>query len=103
MVDVLSNLFNYSHVATVRSTDSYGMNGISAFSSLWTSQNRTILTSQSFSSGETDFSLVYHEIQRVRARVIVLFCQARDAAASFAVRTRPACQETAGLCSAAMR
>ena len=79
MVDVLSNLFNYSHVATVRSTDSYGMNGISAFSQLWTAQNRTILTSQSFSSGETDFSLVYHEIQRVRARVVVLFCQANDA------------------------
>ena len=79
MVDVLSNLFNYTHIATVRSTDSYGMHGISEFSQRWAALNRTILTSQSFSSGETDFSLVYRELQRVRARVIVLFCQANEA------------------------
>ena len=78
MVDVLSNLFNYSHVAIIKSTDSYGMEGVAAFSQLWTAQNRTILTSQSVSSAETDFSLVYQELKRVRARVVVLFCQAKE-------------------------
>ena len=78
MVDILSNLFNFSHVATVKSTDSYGMEGLAAFSALWTAQNRTILTSQSISSDDVDFSLVYSELRRVRARVIVLFCQAKE-------------------------
>ena len=38
MVDVV-NLFNYSHVAIIKSTDSYGMEGVAAFSQLWTAKS----------------------------------------------------------------
>ena len=40
-------------------------------------QNRTILTSQSISEGG-DYEVVYRELHRVRARVIVLLCQASE-------------------------
>ena len=77
MVDVLSHRFNYSVVALVSSTDSYGEGLKTAFYQLWTAQNRTILTSQSIAEGG-DYEVVYRELSRVRARVVVLLCQASE-------------------------
>lgn len=77
MVDVLSNRFNYSAVALVSSTDSYGEGLKTAFYQLWTARNRTILTSQSIAEGG-DYAVVYRELLRSRAHVIVLLCQASE-------------------------
>lgn len=81
MVDVLTNLFNYSTVATVSSTDKYGTAGISAFRAAAASANLRVLTSQSITEGApvADFELVYRALSESRARVIVLFCQASEA------------------------
>lgn len=78
-VDLIKNLFQFTHVATVSSTDAYGSAGIAAFHIAAADAGLNILTAQTFAKDANDFSEQYHELKRHHARVIVIFCQASDA------------------------
>eukprot|EP00966_Prymnesium_polylepis_P033111 770046-Prymnesium_polylepis.1 len=56
MVDVLLKLFNYTSVALVHSTDTYGAGGGSAFAQAALSAGLAVHTTQSFPKDASDFS-----------------------------------------------
>ena len=78
MVDVLRTLFNYTGVALVHSTDSYGGGGGSAFAEAAQSAGLAIVSTQRFARDAVDFSTQQRALQQSRARVVVLYCQASD-------------------------
>ena len=55
--------------------------GIAAFNREAAKRGLRIVTSQSISADSGDFTTAYRELAQNRARVVVLFCQSRDAAA----------------------
>ena len=80
MVDLLVGLWNYSAVATVATAgDTYSTAGMEVFFQHAEARNLTILASLSMAE-QGDFSGAYRELRNSRARVIVLFCQRREAA-----------------------
>ena len=81
MVDLLVGWFRFEAVATISSTDSYATAGIAAFNREAAKRGLRIVTSQSISADSGDFTTAYRELAQNRARVVVLFCQSRDAAA----------------------
>ncbi len=72
-------LFNYSRIATVASTDTYGSSGISAFMDRASALGITILASVSIVSGTLEFGEQFEALRRSGARVILLFCGTHDA------------------------
>ena len=80
MVDLLVGLWNYSAVATVATAgDTYSTSGMEVFFQHAEARNLTILASLSIPE-QGDFSGAYRELRNSRARIIVLFCQRREAA-----------------------
>ena len=79
LADLIKNLFGFSKVATVSSTDGYGAAGIAAFHTAADELGLTILTAQTFAKDASDFTEQYRELKSSEARIIVIFCQANDA------------------------
>ena len=82
IVDVLQNLFEYTSVSTIASTDSYGSAGISAFLSAAANANPplAVLTSQNFARDTTDFSEQLRGLRNVSPGARDLKSRARRAA-----------------------
>ncbi|KAL1524858.1 hypothetical protein AB1Y20_019738 [Prymnesium parvum] len=83
IVDILYELFEYTTVSTIASTDSYGSAGMAAFLSAAASHNPPIavLTSQNFANDATDFTEQMSSLKNVDSRVVVIFCQGSDSGA----------------------
>ena len=79
MVDVLQTLWNYSLVALVHSTDSYGSGGANAFARAAVASGLAIRTTQSFPKDSSDFSAQHRALLQAGSRIVVLICQAYDA------------------------
>eukprot|EP00966_Prymnesium_polylepis_P075967 1761194-Prymnesium_polylepis.1 len=79
MVDVLQTLWNYTSVALVHSTDSYGSGGANAFTRTAVASGLAIRTTQSFPKDSSDFSAQHRALLQAGSRVVVLICQAYDA------------------------
>ena len=79
LADLVQNLFGYTRVASVASTDGYGAAGIAAFLSAAASRGLNVLVSLNFNNNANDFTEQYRELQRSDARIIILFCQTADA------------------------
>ncbi|KAL1527384.1 hypothetical protein AB1Y20_016052 [Prymnesium parvum] len=78
MISVLQNLWNYTSVALVHSTDAYGAGIAKAFADTAFEEGLNIHTTQSFTKDATDFSSQYRGLQRAGSRVIVLLCSQSD-------------------------
>ena len=79
MVDILQTLWNYSSVALIHSTDSYGIGGADAFIQMAAMSGLSIRTTQSFFKDSTDFSIQQTALMQAGSRVIVLMCPGSDA------------------------
>ena len=76
MVDVLRELWGYTSVALVHSTDAYGAGGGAAFTEAADIAGVTILTTQRVAQDAVNFQAQQQALQRSGARVVVLYCQA---------------------------
>ena len=79
LADLTKNLFGFSRVAAVSSSDAYGAAGIEAFTQAAATAGLTILASLKFANDAADFSSQYESLLACDAHVIVLFCQTSDA------------------------
>ncbi|KAL1520050.1 hypothetical protein AB1Y20_023526 [Prymnesium parvum] len=78
MVDVLLNLFKYSSVALVSSSDAYGVGGASAFSDVAVAANLTLAASVTFLKEAVEFKTQHRILLSSSASVIVLFAQGQE-------------------------
>jgi len=78
MVDVLLNLFKYSSVALVSSSDAYGVGGASAFSDVAVAANLTLAASVTFRKEAVEFKTQHRILLSSSASVIVLFAQGQE-------------------------
>ena len=76
----MHNLWGFTNMALVHSTDPYGAGAASAYSDAASKEGVALRASASFPLGATDFTLQYRQLGRANARVIVLFAQAIDSA-----------------------
>eukprot|EP00736_Rhodelphis_marinus_P000467 Rmarinus@m.7904 len=72
--------FGWGRVATIASTDTYGSFGIDAFQSRAKELGIELLVTRSVSNNQEDVSQELQAIKDAEARIIVMFCQASDAA-----------------------
>eukprot|EP00966_Prymnesium_polylepis_P104416 2418427-Prymnesium_polylepis.1 len=79
MVDMLQTLWNYSSVALVHSTDSYGSGGAYAFTNNAIVADLAIRTTQSFPKDSSDFSLQQRALEQAGSRIVVMICHTSDA------------------------
>jgi hypothetical protein len=80
MVDVLMNLFRYSSVALVGSSDDYGTGSARAFSDAASTEGLKLSVTMFFRKDAKSYDVDHLRLQRSKARVIVLFCQSTDGA-----------------------
>eukprot|EP00966_Prymnesium_polylepis_P249946 5778038-Prymnesium_polylepis.1 len=78
MCDVLQLLWDYTSVALVHSTDTYGSGGANAFSDKAYSSGLRVIITARFSNGAADFTQQQRALLQSKARVVVLLCQERD-------------------------
>ena len=79
LADLAFHHFNYTRIATVASTDTYGSSGIRAFTEQANALGMTILTSISVVASSLDYSEQFAQLRRSGARVILIFCGTFDA------------------------
>eukprot|EP00966_Prymnesium_polylepis_P271256 6267342-Prymnesium_polylepis.1 len=85
MVDLLQSLWNYTQVALVHSTDSFGSGGAAAFKETAFRAGLEYVDIPGFSQLSTQYTEQHRALKTSGARVIVLFCT--DAAIGFFLRT----------------
>ena len=75
---MLVNLFNYSIVCFISSTDAYGSGARQAFTESARGAGITIAAAPTFSRDSVDFSSQYDEVQRSEVRILVIVCPTQD-------------------------
>eukprot|EP00966_Prymnesium_polylepis_P013344 307866-Prymnesium_polylepis.1 len=78
LVKTLAELWRYTSIALVYSTDTYGRSGGNAVAEAAFASQLTIATEQRFAKESNDFSVQQLALKRAAARVIVLFCHSSD-------------------------
>ena len=77
--DIMANLWGFTAVAVVHSTDTYGEYGAQAFlDAAQVTFSISILTTQPINNDQRDFSSQYRALLAVDARIIFLCTQAKD-------------------------
>ncbi|KAL1527507.1 hypothetical protein AB1Y20_008897 [Prymnesium parvum] len=80
LVDLLRNLWNYTRVALVHATESYGTGAANAFLESAFAAGLDVGTVLGFATEAEEFNSQLHTLSGTRLRVIVLLCQTNDAA-----------------------
>ena len=78
MVELVT-AFSWNRVATMSGLDSYSVYGIQEFNKYATASSLTVLASQTFNEGQTDFSSEITALEESQARIVILFSRALEA------------------------